>query len=155
KYVDGEPVGVRIVGGDELDVAVHQGGDEREIAGEAVELGDDEFDFVLAAGGQGLLPFGAVRAFSRLGLRMLGDELPGAAIEVDRDGPALGVKAEAGLALLVRRHPVIGDELTEMCGQCCSPRRFAKTAYERIQTLQLGKTEPYRVPLSTEHRRRQ
>ena len=40
--VDGEPVGVRIVGGDELDVAVHQGCDEREIAGEAVELGDDE-----------------------------------------------------------------------------------------------------------------
>jgi len=39
--VDGEPVGVRVVGGDELDVAVHQRGDEPRIAGQAVEFGDD------------------------------------------------------------------------------------------------------------------
>src|SRR5262245_20606874 len=30
--VDGEPVGVRVVGGDELDVAVHQRSDEGEVA---------------------------------------------------------------------------------------------------------------------------
>jgi len=99
KYVDGEPVGVRVVGGDELDVAVHQRCDEGEIAGEAVELCDDELGLVLAAGGQGLLKFGAIRAFAGLDLGMLGDQLPGAAIEVGHDGLALGVEAEAGLAL--------------------------------------------------------
>src|SRR5262249_53120958 len=39
--------------GDELDVAVHQRGNEGEIAGEAVELGDDELGLVLAAGRPG------------------------------------------------------------------------------------------------------
>ena len=53
--VDGEPVGVRVVGGDELDVAVHQGGDEGEIAGQAVEFGNDQLGLVLPARGQGLL----------------------------------------------------------------------------------------------------
>jgi hypothetical protein len=32
---------LRVVGGDELDLAVHQRGDERQIAGQAVEFGDD------------------------------------------------------------------------------------------------------------------
>src|SRR5262249_26788277 len=123
--VDGEPVGVRVVGGDKLDVAVHKGGDEGEIAGEAVEFGDDELGPMLAAGGQRLLEFGTIRAFAGLDLGMLGGELPGTAIEVGRDGLALGVEAEAGLALLIGRHPVVGDKLAEMCGQCCSPRRFA------------------------------
>jgi hypothetical protein len=40
---------VRVVGGDELDVAVHQRSDEGEVAGEAVELGDNELGLVLAA----------------------------------------------------------------------------------------------------------
>ena len=48
---DGEPVGVRIVGCEELDVAVHQRGDEGQIAAQAVELGDDELGLVLATGG--------------------------------------------------------------------------------------------------------
>jgi hypothetical protein len=75
KYVDGEPVGVRVIGGDELDVAVHQGCDEGEIAGEVVDLGDGELSRVLAAGGQGLLEFGAIRAFAGLDLGILGDWL--------------------------------------------------------------------------------
>jgi len=59
--VDGEPIGARVVGGDELDVAVHQRGDEGEVAGQSVQLGDDELALVLAAGGQGLLQLGAIR----------------------------------------------------------------------------------------------
>ena len=62
-------------------VAVHQGCDEGEIAGEVVDLGDGELGRGLAAGGQGLLEFGAIRAFAGLDLGILGDELPGAAIE--------------------------------------------------------------------------
>ena len=46
---------VRVVGGDELDVAVHQGGDEGEIAGQAVEFGNDQLGLVLPARGQGRL----------------------------------------------------------------------------------------------------
>ena len=79
---------------------------------------------MLAAGGQGLLQLGAIRTLAGLDLSELGDEFPGAAVEVGHDGRPLGVEAEAGLALLVGGYPVIGDELTEMCGQCCSPRRF-------------------------------
>ena len=64
--VDGELVGVRVIDGDELDAAVHQRGDEGEVAGQPVELGDDELGLVLAAGGQCLGQFGAVCAFAAL-----------------------------------------------------------------------------------------
>jgi hypothetical protein len=37
--------------------------------------------------------FGAIRAFGGLDLGILGDELPGAAIEIGNDGLALGVEA--------------------------------------------------------------
>jgi hypothetical protein len=55
-------------------------------------------------------------------------------VEVGHDGLALGVEAEAGLALLIGRHPVIGDELAEMCGQCCSPRGFASSSPAYLAT---------------------
>jgi hypothetical protein len=38
---------------------------------------------------------GAIRAFAGLDLGELGDELPGAAVEVGHDGLTLGVEAEA------------------------------------------------------------
>ena len=55
-------------------IAVHQGGDEGEVAGEAVELGDDELGLVLPAGGERLLELGAIRAFAALDLGELGDD---------------------------------------------------------------------------------
>jgi hypothetical protein len=54
-----EFVGVRIVGCDELHAGIHQGGDEGQIAGQAVEFGDAEFGLMAPAGRQGLLEFGA------------------------------------------------------------------------------------------------
>jgi hypothetical protein len=49
--VDREPVGVRVVAGHEVDAALHQAGEEVDVAGEPVELGDDE-------GGAGALGVG-------------------------------------------------------------------------------------------------
>jgi hypothetical protein len=42
----------------------------------------------------------------------LTDQFPTAAVEIIRDGLALGVKAEARLALLLRRDAVISDKLS-------------------------------------------
>src|SRR5262249_23905377 len=94
----------------------------------------------LAAGGQGLLQLGAIPTLAGLDLSELGDEFPGAAVKVGHDGLALGVEAEARVALLIGRHPVIGDELAEMCGQCCSPRALRRkhTAVYRLCILFSG-----------------
>ena len=50
KDMNGELVGVRVIDRDELDTGVHQRCDEREIARQSIELGDDELGFVLLAG---------------------------------------------------------------------------------------------------------
>jgi hypothetical protein len=47
EYMDRELVGVRHVGGNELDAGVHKRRNERDIAAEPVELGDDELGLVL------------------------------------------------------------------------------------------------------------
>ena len=72
--VDGEFIGVRIVGCDELHAGIHQGGDESQIAGQAVEFGDAEFGLMAPAGRQGLLEFGAGIALAALDLGMLRDQ---------------------------------------------------------------------------------
>jgi hypothetical protein len=40
--VDGEPVDARHIDGDKFHVAVHQAGNEMDVAGEPVKLGDDQ-----------------------------------------------------------------------------------------------------------------
>ena len=52
KDMDRQLVRVRIVDRDELDDGFHERGDEREIAGQAIQLGDDQLGLVLAAGGE-------------------------------------------------------------------------------------------------------
>lgn len=42
KYVDGEPVGARHIHCNEFHVAVHQAGNEMDVAGKPVKLGDDQ-----------------------------------------------------------------------------------------------------------------
>src|SRR5215471_16237132 len=104
-------------------------GNERQIAGQAVELGDDELALVLPAGRQGLFKLGAGVALAALDLGMLGDQLPGAAVEVVHDGLTLGVEAEAGFPLLVRGHPVISNKPAKMRGHEVLLSRPARTAY--------------------------
>src|ERR1700735_1230536 len=49
QYVDGQPVGGWHIDRDELHVAVHQTGDEVDVTGKAVKLGDDKRCSMLAA----------------------------------------------------------------------------------------------------------
>src|SRR5262249_31102281 len=72
--VDGEFVGVRVVGCDELDAGIHQRGDEGKIAGQAVEFGNDQFGLLLPAGRQRLFKLGAGIALATFDLGMFGDE---------------------------------------------------------------------------------
>jgi hypothetical protein len=97
-------------------LAVGLGGRERGFG--ADELGDDELRPVLLAGGQRLFQLGPIVALAALDLGKFIEQRPLAAVEIVDHGLALGIEAEAGLALLIGRHPVIGDELAEMCGQC-------------------------------------
>jgi hypothetical protein len=53
-------------------------------------LDDGDMTFIPALLSQGLLEFGAIRAFAGLDLGMLGDELPRPAIEVGHDDLASG-----------------------------------------------------------------
>jgi hypothetical protein len=48
--MDREPVRHRHVGRDELDAALHEAGHEMDIAGQAIELGNEQGSFVLPAG---------------------------------------------------------------------------------------------------------
>jgi hypothetical protein len=52
--VYGKPVGLRQVDGHEVDAAVHEPGDERDVAGQPIELGDDQGGVVDPASREGL-----------------------------------------------------------------------------------------------------
>jgi len=84
------------------------------IAGEAVELRDEEGRLELPALLQGLLELRAlvesVGPLPRLDLGELGRELPSPAIEVGRDCLTLGVEPETGAALGLGADAVVSDE---------------------------------------------
>src|SRR5882724_5497509 len=67
--------GMGIVDGDELDPALHQIGDESDVAGEPVQLRDYERGLVAFAGCEGSLEFGTVGPVPALDLGMFGDKL--------------------------------------------------------------------------------
>jgi hypothetical protein len=69
--VDGQLVGMRLIDRDKLDLAVHQRGDERNVAREAVKLGDDQLGLVPAAGGDRPLQLGPLCALAALDLGKL------------------------------------------------------------------------------------
>jgi hypothetical protein len=58
--VNGEAGGLRHVAGDEIRAVLHQSGDERDIAGEPVEAGNQEHGAAFAAFGQGSEELGTV-----------------------------------------------------------------------------------------------
>jgi hypothetical protein len=109
--VDGEPVGLREVDRHELGSALHQRGDEVDVAGEPIELGDHQHRLVQAAQAQRLGELGPVVALAALDL---GDD-PAA-----RDEAAhrllLGFEPEAGATLALGRDAVIGDDFADRHG---------------------------------------
>ena len=93
-------VRLRHVGGDELDAGLLQAEQEMRVAGEAVELGDDQRRAVDLAGVERALQRRAiVIVLAALDLDVLLDQLPVAAVEEGLDRGALRLQPEAALAL--------------------------------------------------------
>jgi hypothetical protein len=78
--MDGQLVGVRVIHSHELHTALHQRGDEGQVAGQAVELGDDQLCLLLLAGRERLLQFWSVIALAALNLGELIDKRPPPAV---------------------------------------------------------------------------
>ena len=66
----------------EIDLALHQAGDEMDIAREPVELGDDQLGAVLLAGSYCLGQLGAIGTLAALNLGEFSNQLPSTAIEI-------------------------------------------------------------------------
>src|SRR4030095_7655816 len=89
KNVDREFVDVRHVTGHEGHLPLHQRGDERDIPGEPVKLGDEQSGAMEPAQRQRLLELGPIAALATLHLDHLGDQPPLAAVQVVVDVLAL------------------------------------------------------------------
>ena len=113
-----QPVHLRHVGGDELDAAFHQPGHEVDVAGQAVELGDHQHGAVGAGGGQRRGELGTVAPAPALHFDELGRNRATGAGDVDFDGGALRVQAQAqaAAALLVGADAVVGDKAVHAHG---------------------------------------
>ena len=75
-------VGVRVIDGDELDAGLHQRGDECEVAGQPVELRNDELGFLRPADVERDFKLRPGVVLTALDLGELPDQRPGAAVEV-------------------------------------------------------------------------
>jgi hypothetical protein len=69
-----------------IDAAFHHRGYEMEVARQAVELGDNELCLVPSTGCERLIELGASIALAAFYLGVLGDQPPGAPVEVVHDG---------------------------------------------------------------------
>jgi hypothetical protein len=101
---------MRHVHSDEFNIAVHQVGNERDIAREAVEPGNDKHGPALPAfyqRHQQLRPISMLLA--ALYLDKLRDDLS-AVLDISTNGFALRVHTEASDALLVGAHTEMGNE---------------------------------------------
>ena len=79
-------------------------------AGQAGQLGNDEFGLLLPTLGQGSLKLGPVGdLLSGLDLDELSDQVAGVAVEVASDGSLLSFEAQTAPALAVGRDAIICD----------------------------------------------
>jgi hypothetical protein len=99
-----------VVAGDEVDTRVHEVGDERHVAAEPVEAGDDQRRLVTLGLGQRRAQLGPIGVLAAFDLGVVGDDLAAGAPHLARDGLALRVEAKAGPALTVGTDAVVGDE---------------------------------------------
>jgi hypothetical protein len=83
-----QPAGVGVVGGNELDIAFHEGADEGDVTAETVELGDQQDRAVPAADIEGERELGAVVFGAALDLGELGQDGRAASGEELLDGGA-------------------------------------------------------------------
>ena len=94
--VDGQAVGLGEVDGHEVDAALHQLGDEGDVAGQPVELGDHQGGAVQAAQAERPVQLGPVVALAALDLGHLGGQRPAPAVEVGLDRFPLRLQPKTG-----------------------------------------------------------
>jgi hypothetical protein len=74
--VNCELICMRVVRSQKFDARIDQGGDEGQIAGKPVQLGNDKFGLLLPAGLNGLGKLGAVRPLPGFDFGIFPDQLP-------------------------------------------------------------------------------
>ena len=89
-----EPVGVRHVHRDEISSALHKICDERHVARQPVELGDNQCGLLSAARVERGSELGAVGSLPRLHLSELGKYVTATLGDIVADGFALGLQAQ-------------------------------------------------------------
>ena len=109
--VDCETVCLREIDSLELNTRLHQIGDERDIAGESIKLGDNELSAPQSALFQGRSKLRAIRVLAALDLGKLSNDVPIAAVQVLTDCGPLGLKPKPGFALPRGRDAVLGDKI--------------------------------------------
>ena len=84
--VDSELVGVRIIGSHEFNAAVHQRGNEGQIARQPIELGDDKLRLLLLAGRERCGELWAIGVLAGLHLGEFAGQRPATAVQIVQDG---------------------------------------------------------------------
>lgn len=112
KYVQHELIGMRIVSRDKIDAAFHKTGDEMDVSGEAIELGNDQGCPGLLGGGNGCRKLGPIGPFAALDFAEFPNQFASVAGSMPEDRLALGVQAEAASALAVGRNAKVRNKLT-------------------------------------------
>jgi hypothetical protein len=108
--VNGEPVSLRHVHGNEFHIAFHEVRNEGHVAGQPVKARNDEdcaAPATISKGGKQL--WAILMPLPALYLDILRNDVP-AAIYIAPDGFTLGIHTESGDALLVSAHPEIANE---------------------------------------------
>lgn len=132
EHVEHELVSVRIIHRHELDATFHEVGNEGDIARQTVELGDDQPGFLFLADGECSGELGPVVFLTAFDFGELGDKLAVAG-DMGRDRRALGIEAQATLALTVGRNTVVGDEFLCHAKYCNGRYRFLQPdGYRRL-----------------------
>jgi len=111
-----QPVHAGHVGGDEVNPALHQVGDERHADRQPAELGDQQRRTAGAAHGERCGQADAVGLAPALHILELADDLRSHGPGVQLGGRALRIETKPGLPLLVGADAVIGVE--GPCGSC-------------------------------------
>jgi hypothetical protein len=106
--VNCEPVRAQHIHGDRFNIAVHQAGNEMDVAGEPVKLGDDQRGAALPSLCEGRKELRPVILAPALHFHERGGQLALACHEAC-NGFALCIHAKPLDALLVRGHPVVSD----------------------------------------------
>ncbi len=109
-HMDGEVVSLRHIDGHKADAGFHEAGDDGHVAGQAVELGNEEDTPETAGLVEGRFELGSpALPGSGFDFGDLGDQLQTLAPGVGQDGGLLGFEAEAALTLLLGGDAVVGD----------------------------------------------